>query len=164
MGRHVFYLSPEQRNFQARVGLFNVEFYVYTVTLVKLSIAWMLKRFMPDVKLWQQGLNILMLFLAAIAIACSCVDYTRCHPFREIWNSSSPPSNCNNKFFFGLWVYLASGMFDYNTFQILELHHIHLLTLLQPYFYSLTFSSLFFLSSFFVASEAHYGNVFSSPC
>lgn len=111
VGTHSYDLPKWELSLNARLSLFREEFYVWSVTGIKLSVAFMLLRIRGDSKLWKRGLTILIIFLTCLAISCSVFDYTQCHPVRAIWDFSYPPSACRSRPVVKGWEFATQGWF-----------------------------------------------------
>ena len=111
VGTHSYDLPKWELSLNARLSLFREEFYVWSVTGIKLSVAFMLLRIRGDSKLWKRGLIVLIIFLTCLAISCSVFDYTQCHPVRAIWDFSYPPSACRSRPVVKSWEFATQGWF-----------------------------------------------------
>ena len=120
VGTHSYDLSEWELSLNARLSLFREEFYVWSVTGIKLSVAFMLLRIRGDSVLWRRCLTVLIISLTCLAIACSVFDYTQCHPVRAIWDFSYPPSACRSRPVVKSWEFATQGWF----FRLLPLPHM----------------------------------------
>jgi hypothetical protein len=112
MGTHSYDLPEWEVSLNARLSLFKAEFYVWSATSVKISVAFMLLRIRGESKLWSRGLIALMIVLISLAITSSVIDYTECRPVRALWDFSYPRSACHSPTFFRNWEMSESGWFS----------------------------------------------------
>lgn len=126
VGTHSYDLPKWELSLNARLSLFREEFYVWSVTGIKLSVAFMLLRIRGDSKLWKRGLTILIIFLTCLAISCSVFDYTQCHPVRAIWDFSYPPSACRSRPVVKGWEFATQAVF-FATDVLLALLFVHVI-------------------------------------
>lgn len=103
LGTHSYELPEWEVSLNARLSLFKSEFYVWSVTSIKLSVAFMLIRIRGESKLWSRGLIAIMIVLVSLAITCSVIDYTHCRPVRALWDFSYPRSTCDPPSFIRIW-------------------------------------------------------------
>ena len=83
LGRHQQFVPVSGISIHARCSFFINEFYVWTVTFVKISLACMLLRIQPA-KIWRIGLFTIVGILVTYALACSLWSITcsaiQCEP------------------------------------------------------------------------------------
>lgn len=116
LGRHQQFVPVSGISIHARCSFFINEFYVWTVTFVKISVACMLLRIQPA-KSWRIGLFTLVGILLIYALACSLVNYLQCHPVRAYWDLSYPRDHCLSLEIFRDWVYGGSCMLPVDPFE-----------------------------------------------
>jgi hypothetical protein len=112
MGTHSYDLPEWEVSLNACLSLSTAEFYVWSATSIKISVAFMLLRIRGELKFWSRGLIALMIVLISFAVTCSVIDFTECHPVRAIWDFSYPRSACRSPTFFRNWEMSASGWFS----------------------------------------------------
>lgn len=130
VGTHSHDLPEWERSLNARLSLFREEFYVWSVTGIKLSVAFMLLRIRGGSKLWKRGLIVLIISMTCLAIACSVFDYTQCHPVRAIWDFSYPHSACRSRPVVKSWEFATQGVF-FATDVLLALLFVYLIRQIQ---------------------------------
>jgi hypothetical protein len=108
LGRHIQYLSPHSISAVSCLSLFATEFYTWSVTFVKISIACVFIRIHPD-RLWRLGLYGLIGFEFLMALSCCFMDYFRCRPIRALWDFSISRSHCLDNKDFRKFIYILSG-------------------------------------------------------
>jgi len=109
LGKHIYHLRLDQISMAARLGLFVEEFYVYSVTFVKISIAIVLLRILgPTGRAFTIGLYLFIGLVVAVAIACSCWDWLQCRPIQALWDWSLPREACMARHLFRDWMLTGS--------------------------------------------------------
>ncbi|KAF1817227.1 hypothetical protein P152DRAFT_426905 [Eremomyces bilateralis CBS 781.70] len=97
LGRHIHYLTPDEIVFNARTSIFVTEFYVWGVTMAKISLLIMLFRLVGEHKRWKQGIVISIAIMVVLAVASSLWNYLQCRPLKALWDLSISRDACINK-------------------------------------------------------------------
>ena len=90
-GRHVYYLSPEQRLFALEMAAFSVLFMMLSLMFAKLSICLLLMLvFMTNrvwnYRLWKRAMYIIMALIVATNLSSIILVCSQCKPVARLWN------------------------------------------------------------------------------
>jgi hypothetical protein len=108
-GRHIFYLSWEDFQLQFLLNIIVAEFYVWAVTMIKMSLSFMLLR-IQNSRPWKIGLYALIFPQLGLAIASVFLDVLRCYPMRAAWDFSIPRDRCHPLLTYRTSILISSGM------------------------------------------------------
>ena len=90
-GRHIFYLKPNDAIFVGQLGLITPLFWLWSTTLVRVSMALMLRRLKPDSdKWWKWGLSAMVGVQVVCAVTATIIDLVQCTPIQANWLPSLP--------------------------------------------------------------------------
>lgn len=124
LGRHVVHLSVQEIAIASRLQLFIEEFAVYSFTFVKLSVAFMLRRFNDSCKAWTWTLNGLITLNVLVAISSTFWDYLQCIPLSALWDFSIIDGVCIAHEKFRIWIYTVSGTSSFNGMQKVQINSV----------------------------------------
>jgi hypothetical protein len=108
-GRHIFYLSWEDLQLQVLLNLIVSEFYVWAVTMIKMSLSFMLLR-IQNSRPWKIGLYALIVPQLGLAISLVFLDVLRCYPMRAAWDFSIPRDRCHPLVTYRTLILISSSM------------------------------------------------------
>ncbi|KAF2267268.1 hypothetical protein CC78DRAFT_531043 [Lojkania enalia] len=86
LGRHVRFVSFSHRRESLRFIFINQVVWYWSITLVKLSVAYLLLRVKRESKRWRYFLISIMIFLVLVAGVSTIFQFTQCRPFQVFWD------------------------------------------------------------------------------
>ena len=93
LGRHVYYLSPEQIKIAAKFGVYTIMFALISITFTKLSFSIYLLRLVKWNKTLVYVLYAIIVFTLFEYLVGIVLIQTQCHPTEKISNPAIP-GNC----------------------------------------------------------------------
>jgi hypothetical protein len=84
-GRHTMYISHDKLVLAAKVGFLGVPMWVWSMTVLKISVALMLLR-IKETRKWRIGIWSLIAALAALGFGSTMAMMLQCRPIQANWN------------------------------------------------------------------------------
>ena len=94
VGRHNFYVSPDDMILAEKYLFISQPPYAWSLTFSKLSIIWMLIRIQRDNKVWKALLYFMMVFAIGTAVTMNSFQFSLCKPLWAVWDHSNPDAVC----------------------------------------------------------------------
>ena len=86
LGRHAYYLSPEQQMETVRLQTIANPFGLMAFALPKISVAILLTRIMAPTKWRKRSLFAVSISVLIFTIICDILLFAQCSPSRSLWN------------------------------------------------------------------------------
>ncbi|OCL14998.1 hypothetical protein AOQ84DRAFT_370777 [Glonium stellatum] len=109
-GRHVIYVSPSTLAEILELGFLVEPLWLWSVTLIKTSMACTLLRF-KTTKVWQRSLCAIIFIQVITAISGNIARFIQCHPIRTFWDPTLINAKCWNPNQIQIAMYIHSGIF-----------------------------------------------------
>jgi hypothetical protein len=105
------------------IMFFFYDIHVWTVVMIKTSLAFMLLRFHQE-RAWKLSLYTLLAIQAMVACASTLTNYLRCMPLERAWNGAIISGKCMNKQGVRTWMWVICGMSSLDQLPTYTLHTI----------------------------------------
>ncbi|MCJ1423453.1 hypothetical protein MMC29_001336 [Sticta canariensis] len=86
LGRHAYYLSPEQISLDLKLELMATLASVISNMFSKISICLLLIRIFTTKKAWKRALYVIMALIVATKVSSATLTFPRCKPAAKYWN------------------------------------------------------------------------------
>jgi hypothetical protein len=110
VGRHDFYLTPDQLQNAEKFLFISQPPYAWALGFAKLSIIWMMIRIQRYQSIWPKFLYFTMVWVVLTSVTMNVFQFSLCKPLSAIWDHSVPNPVCLSPQISQTSIYVTAAM------------------------------------------------------